>query len=37
EKGIYRSQLDCIMFTRHLKFCKVCCKTLEDVIVQYSK
>lgn len=36
-KGIYRSQLDCIMFTRHMQFCKVCQNSLIQVIDQYSK
>jgi len=36
-KGLYRSQLDCIMYTRHMEFCKVCQRSLEDVFNQYSK
>lgn len=36
-KGIYRSQLDCIMFTRHMQFCKVCQNSIIQVINQYSK
>ncbi|MCD4834667.1 MAG: M64 family metallopeptidase, partial [Bacteroidales bacterium] len=24
QYGLFRSQLDCIMFTRHTTFCKVC-------------
>lgn len=36
QKGMYRSQLDCIMFTRHMKFCKVCRHTIEMVIDQYT-
>ena len=35
SKGLYRSQIDCIMYTRHLDFCKVCSRTIEDVIAQY--
>jgi hypothetical protein len=35
--GLYRSQLNCIMYTRHTVFCKVCQQTLNDVIDQYSK
>ncbi len=35
SKGLYRSQIDCIMYTRHLVFCKVCSRTIEDVIKQY--
>jgi hypothetical protein len=34
-KGLYRPQNDCIMYTRHLVFCKVCSRTIEDVIRQY--
>jgi hypothetical protein len=33
--GLYRSQLDCIMFTRHMKFCSVCRKSLQAVIDEY--
>lgn len=36
ENGLYRPQIDCIMFTRHLIFCKVCSRTIEDVIGQYT-
>jgi hypothetical protein len=36
-KGLYRPQIDCIMYTRHLQFCKVCQRSLEDVIDQYTK
>jgi hypothetical protein len=36
-KGLYRSQLDCIMYTRHMKFCKVCQKSIEDVMDMYCK
>lgn len=36
-KGLYRSQIDCIMFTRHMEFCKVCQRSLEDVIDLYSR
>jgi len=35
QKGLYRPQLDCIMYTRHMKFCKVCRKSLESVIDEY--
>jgi hypothetical protein len=31
-KGLYRPQIDCIMYTRHMQFCKVCSRSLEDVI-----
>ena len=36
-KGLYRPQIDCIMYTRHLVFCKVCSRSIEDVIDQYVK
>jgi hypothetical protein len=36
-KGMYRSQLDCIMYTRHQVFCKVCQRSIINVIEQYSK
>jgi hypothetical protein len=34
-KGLYRPQIDCIMYTRHLVFCKVCSRSIEKVIDQY--
>jgi hypothetical protein len=37
QKGLYRPQLDCIMYTRHMKFCKVCRKSLEAVIDEYTQ
>jgi hypothetical protein len=36
-KGLYRPQIDCIMYTRHLVFCKVCSRSIENVIDQYVK
>ena len=36
-KGLYRPQLDCIMYTRHMVFCKVCQRSIQQVIEQYSK
>ncbi|HNS46482.1 MAG TPA: M64 family metallopeptidase [Bacteroidales bacterium] len=36
-KGLYRSQLDCIMFTRHMVFCKVCQKSIGEVMDMYCK
>ena len=36
-KGYYRPQIDCIMYTRHLHFCKVCSRSIENVIEQYVK
>jgi len=35
-KGLYRSQIDCIMYTRHMQFCKVCRRSIEDVIDLYT-
>ncbi|MBU8892189.1 MAG: IgA Peptidase M64 [Bacteroidales bacterium] len=37
QYGLYRSQLDCIMFTRHTVHCKVCQNSISIVIDQYSK
>jgi hypothetical protein len=37
SRGLYRSQIDCIMYTRHLEFCKVCQRTIEEVMAQYSR
>jgi len=37
SKGLYRPQIDCIMYTRHLVFCKVCSRTIENVIRQYTE
>lgn len=36
-KGLYRPQVDCIMYTRHMVFCRVCRRSIEDVIDQYVK
>ena len=37
-KGLYRPQVDCIMFTRNeVGFCKVCSRAIQRVIDQYSK
>ena len=36
-KGLYRSQIDCIMYSRHIAFCKVCQRTIADVIAQYTE
>jgi IgA peptidase M64/peptidase M64-like protein len=35
-KGYYRSEVDCIMFTRHRSFCAVCRKAIERVIGMYT-
>ena len=37
QYGLYRPQLDCIMFTRHMQFCKVCQRSLSNVIDQYTQ
>lgn len=37
QTGMYRPQLDCIMYTRHNVFCKVCQRSIVDVIRQYSE
>ncbi len=34
-KGMYRPQLDCIMFSRHINYCKVCSRSLERVFDEY--
>ena len=36
-KGIYRSSLNCIMFTRTKDFCAVCSAAIEEVIDEYTK
>ena len=36
-KGLYRPQADCIMYSRHMTFCKVCQRSVETVIDQYIK
>jgi hypothetical protein len=35
-KGYYRSEVDCIMFTRYMKFCAVCRRAIERVIGMYA-
>jgi hypothetical protein len=35
-KGYYRSEVDCIMFTRHRTFCAVCRRAIERVIGMYA-
>jgi hypothetical protein len=37
QHGLYRPQVDCIMFTRHQQFCKVCQKAINDVFDLYTK
>jgi hypothetical protein len=37
-KGLYRSQADCMMFTRdEVGFCRVCSRAIENVIGMYTK
>ena len=37
-RGYFRPQVDCIMFTRNdVPFCKICEKTLSQIIDLYSK
>ena len=35
--GMYRSEQNCLMFTRTTRFCKVCSDAIEQVIDEYSK
>jgi len=35
--GMYRSELNCLMFTRTTHFCKVCSNAIEQTIDEYSK
>jgi IgA Peptidase M64/Peptidase M64 N-terminus len=35
-KGYYRPEVDCIMFTRYDKFCRVCRRAIERVIAMYA-
>jgi hypothetical protein len=36
-RGLYRSEVDCIMFTRNmLGFCRVCRRALERIIDLYA-
>jgi hypothetical protein len=35
-RGYYRSQANCMMFTRHMEFCAVCRRAIERVIDLYS-
>lgn len=36
-KGYYRSELNCIMFTRTTDFCRVCSDAIEQVIDEYTR
>jgi hypothetical protein len=35
--GYYRSEMNCIMFTRTTHFCQVCANAIEQVIDEYSR
>ena len=37
SKGYYRSEQNCIMFTRTTDFCRVCAAAIEQVIDEYTK
>jgi hypothetical protein len=38
QTGLYRSEIDCVMFTRNdVGFCQVCSRAIENVIDQYSR
>ncbi|HLP46640.1 MAG TPA: M64 family metallopeptidase, partial [Candidatus Kapabacteria bacterium] len=36
-KGLYRSAINCIMFTRDLTFCPVCQRSISRVIDRYTR
>jgi IgA peptidase M64/peptidase M64-like protein len=36
-KGYYRSEQNCLMFTRASRFCQVCANAIEQVIDQYTR
>ncbi len=36
SEGYFRSELNCIMFTRTEQFCRVCAAAIEDVIDEYT-
>jgi hypothetical protein len=37
-RGLYRPEIDCIMFTRdEVGFCRVCRRAIERIIDQYSR
>jgi len=37
SEGMYRSQMNCIMFTRTTTFCKVCAHAIGEIVDQYTK
>jgi hypothetical protein len=36
-KGVYRSEANCLMFTRHHKFCAACRRGINMIIDQYTE
>ncbi|MCP5050477.1 MAG: peptidase M64 [bacterium] len=36
-KGLYRSSINCVMFTRNLEFCRVCERAIHRVVDQYTR
>jgi hypothetical protein len=36
-KGYYRAEANCMMFTRHTAFCRVCRQGLETIIDLYAR
>ena len=36
-EGYYRSEMNCLMFTRSESFCRVCAAAIEEVIDEYTK
>ena len=36
-RGYYRAQANCIMFTRHTEFCRVCRRAIERIIDLYAR
>ena len=34
--GYYRSEMNCTMFTRHDRFCRVCSAAVEEIIDLYT-
>jgi len=36
-KGYYRSEQNCLMFTRSESFCRVCSDAIEKVIDEYTQ
>ena len=36
-RGYYRAQANCIMFTRHTEFCRVCRRAIETVVDLHAR